>query len=90
MKVIVAGMPKTGTKSMNAALKKLGYSVYDFPENAFLLSNEYENIVCKGWEISDFRRMYENVDAVVDFPAFYFWDEIHKAFPDAKVGIFGY
>ena len=29
--------------------------------------------------------MYKDVDAVVDAPAFYFWEEIHKAFPDAKV-----
>lgn len=85
MKVIVAGMPKTGTKSMHAALEMLGYSVYDFPENAFILTDEYDKIVCKGWETDDFRRMYENIDAVVDYPAFYFWDEIHKAFPEAKV-----
>lgn len=85
MKVIVAGMPKTGTKSMNAALTKLGYRVYDFPENAFLLSDEYNKIVHKGWSTEDFRQMYEEVDAVVDLPAFFFWDEIHKAFPDAKI-----
>ena len=29
--------------------------------------------------------MYENVDAVVDIPVYYFWEEIHWAFPDAKV-----
>ena len=33
MKVIVAGMPKTGTKTMKAALEELGYSVYDLIEN---------------------------------------------------------
>nr|XP_039273077.1 uncharacterized protein LOC120347234 [Styela clava] len=29
--------------------------------------------------------MYKDVDAVTDYPAFYFWEEIHKAFPEAKV-----
>lgn len=85
MKVIVAGLPKTGTKSMSAALKKLGYSVYDYPENSYLLTDEYAKIVREGWETEDFRRMYENIDVVLDTPAFYFWDEIHKAFPDTKV-----
>ena len=32
--------------------------------------------------------MYKDVDAVVDAPAFFFWEEIHKAHPDAKVKIF--
>ena len=33
MKIICAGFPKTGTKSMAAALRELGYSVNDFPEH---------------------------------------------------------
>ncbi|XP_039254414.2 uncharacterized protein LOC120331409 [Styela clava] len=85
MKVIVAGYPKTGTKSMNWALTRLGYKVYDYPENVYLLQKEYKKIFTQGWTTEDFRRMYENVDAVVDIPAFYFWEEIHKAFPDAKI-----
>lgn len=85
MKVIVAGYPKTGTKSMTAALNQLGYSVYDALENLVFLQDEYISILNKGWTTEDFRRMYENVDAIADMPAFFFWDEIHKAFPDAKV-----
>lgn len=85
MKVIVAGYPKTGTKSVNAALTQLGYSVYDALENLVFLQDEYIAILNKGWSTEDFRRMYENVDAIADMPAFFFWDEIHKAFPDAKV-----
>lgn len=85
MKVIVAGYPKTGTKSLNAALTKLGYKVYDSPENAYLLEKEWTKIMSEGWTTGDFRRMYENVDAVTDIPAAYFWEEIHKAFPEAKV-----
>jgi len=85
MKVIVAGLPKTGTKSMVAALQELGYTVYDFMENATLLKQNWENIMLRGGSTEDFRQMYENVDAVTDVPACYYWDEIHKAFPDAKV-----
>ena len=86
MKVIVAGMAKTGTKSMCAALKELGYSVYDYNENMLLLGKEWMKICAEGGSTEDFRRMYENVDAVTDIPACYYWDEIHKAFPDSKVG----
>lgn len=70
---------------MNWALSMLGYEVYDFCENTFLLCDEYIKIVNEGWTTEDFKRMYENVDAVTDFPAWFFWEEIHKAFPEAKV-----
>ena len=33
MKIICAGFPKTGTKSMASALSSLGYSVHDFEEH---------------------------------------------------------
>ena len=33
MKIICAGFPKTGTKSMASALRQLGYNVNDFPEH---------------------------------------------------------
>ena len=33
MKIICAGFPKTGTKSMANALASLGYSVHDFEEH---------------------------------------------------------
>lgn len=71
---------------MNAALTRLGFNVYDALENMVLLQEEYGKIFHEGWSTEDFRRMYEHVDAVTDVPACYFWDEIHKAFPDAKVG----
>ncbi|XP_039272568.2 uncharacterized protein LOC120346803 [Styela clava] len=85
MKVIVASFPKTGTKSMNLALTKLGYKVYDFIENGVYLREEWCTIFNDGWTTEMFRKMYEDIDAVVDLPACYFWEEIHKAFPDAKI-----
>ena len=33
MKIICAGFPKTGTKSMATALRQLGFAVNDFPEH---------------------------------------------------------
>ncbi|CAK8693209.1 unnamed protein product [Clavelina lepadiformis] len=85
MKVVCAGFPKTGTKTMQVALKELGYDVYDFMENYSYLGKDWIKIFKHGGTTEDFRRMFENVDAVTDAPACYFWDEIHKAFPDAKI-----
>lgn len=85
MKVIFAGMPKTGTKSMCAALTYLGYNVYDYMENCEFLSKEWTKILEEGGTVEDFRKMYENVDAITDVPGCIFWEEISEAFPDAKV-----
>ena len=35
--------------------------------------------------MDDFKRMYKDVDATIDTPVYFFWKEIHEAFPDAKV-----
>ena len=85
MKVIGAGFSKTGTKSLNAALTELGYSVYDFMEHFWMHDKQWKKILTFGGGPEDFKKMYKDVDAVVDAPAFSFWEEIHQAFPDAKV-----
>jgi len=85
MKVILAGMSKCGTKTMVAALKKLDYNVYDFFENFDYLFDDWWKILEYGGTAEDFRRMYENVDAITDVPGNHFWEEIMEAFPDVKI-----
>ena len=85
MKVILAGFSKTGTKSMNSALTELGYNVYDFIDHFWHHDKYWTQILKNGGSIVDFKEMYKDVDAIVDIPAFVFWEEISEAFPDAKV-----
>ena len=85
MKVIVASFSKTGTKSINAALSKLGYKVYDYLEHFWYHGDYWKKIYEGKGSPDDFKEMFQNVDAAVDCPFFYFWEEIHRAFPDAKV-----
>ena len=85
MKIILAGMPKTGTKSIKKALSMLGYNVFDVEENFDFLHDDWTKIMTVGGDVEDFRRMYADVDATCDVPACYYWEEMHKAFPDAKV-----
>ena len=88
MKVIGAGYSKTGTKTLNAALTILGYKVYDFMEHFWFHQHYWNKIFDSKGTKSDFKAMYENVDAVTDCPANFFWEEIHQAFPDSKVPFF--
>ena len=85
MKVICAGFPKTGTKSMANALRTLGYSVHDFEEQLeYNLENYVDYLEGRvGEEV--FLEMYREVDAVVDMPACTLSMVIHKQFPEAKV-----
>ncbi|XP_076817971.1 uncharacterized protein LOC143463387 [Clavelina lepadiformis] len=85
MKVIVAGFSKTGTKSLHIALRELGYEVYDFVENFWYLEKDWNKILTEGGSVDDFKRMYKDVDATIDTPVYFFWKEIHEAFPDAKI-----
>jgi len=85
MKVIVAGAPKTGTKSMHEALTLLGYkAIYDFPEN-IELRRQWGKIFEQGGTVEDFRKMFDGVDAVMDVPCCHYWEEILKAYPEAKI-----
>lgn len=85
MKVILAGYPKTGTKSLRDAFLELGLSNYDFPENYLFLGDQWTKILTEGGTTEDFRRMFGDVDTITDLPGSYFWQEIHEAFPDSKI-----
>jgi len=84
MKIICAGLPKTGTKSMANALRMLGLVVHDSPEHFQNHMIEYDEVFSTG-KVTDFASMYSKVDAVTDIPACLFWKELKEIFPDAKV-----
>ncbi|CAK8680413.1 unnamed protein product [Clavelina lepadiformis] len=86
MKMIVAGLPKTGTTSLSAALNQLGFKVYDFFEHYHVHRDQWMKVFNEGASTEDFRSMYEDVDAVADVQPCYYWEEIYKAFPDSKFG----
>ena len=74
---------------MAAALRQLGYTVYDYMEQYEEIGDELMKISKYGGTVEDFRRIFEGVDAVTDLPAYHYWEQILEAFPDAKVGVIG-
>ena len=84
MKVICAGMPKTGTKSITKALRHLGFTVFDWEEQIFDFLDHWFDVFKNGAE-PDVKQVYQDADAVVDTPGNFFWEEILEAFPDSKV-----
>ena len=84
MKVICAGLGKTGTTSLAKALQVLGYNVYDFREHfKFHLQQWLDSFETECYP--DFTEIYQGVDAVTDVPPAFWFEEISATFPEAKV-----
>lgn len=86
LKVIGAGISRTGTFSFKLAMEKLGFSkchhmmeVIDNPQQApvFLAAARGEKI--------DWQALYAGYQACCDFPSCHFWRELMVQFPEAKV-----
>lgn len=74
LKVLGVGLSKTGTKSLTDALTILGYNTLHWcPERL-------EDIVRGKCQEPDFRR-FDDVDAVTDIPAAWFYKELYAAYP---------
>ena len=85
MKIICAGFPKTGTKSMSNALTQLGYNVHDFEEHLEYNLDNYIKFFDGDIGEEIFLDMYSQVDVVVDQPACTLWNILHQQFPEAKI-----
>ena len=84
MKIICAGMGKTGTKSITKALRHLGFTVFDAEEQIFDFMDHWVDVLQNGVPL-DAKRVYQDADALNDIPGNFFWEEILQAFPDCKV-----
>jgi len=85
MKIICAGFPKTGTKSMAKALRELGYTVNDLWEHVDLHMDKFVDYMDGVKDSQELMEAYADVDALVDQPACTMWLTFFKAYPDAKV-----
>ena len=84
MKIICAGVGKTGTKSIAKALRHLGFTVFDWEEQTFDFQDHWVDVFQNGAQL-DVKRVYQHADAIVDAPGNFFWEEILAAYPDSKV-----
>ena len=84
MKVICAGLAKTGTTSLAKALQVLGYNVYDYQEHFDFHRQEWLDSF-ETDRLPNFKKIYEGVDAITDVPPAFWFEEISAVFPDAKI-----
>ena len=87
LKLINAGLGRTGTTSLMAALDQLGfgrcYHMLDLVSTEESLE-QWERIVCDGQQ-PDWEAIYDGYTSAVDGPNAIYYEQIMKAFPEAKV-----
>ncbi|GAC1631392.1 MAG: hypothetical protein NVS4B11_31660 [Ktedonobacteraceae bacterium] len=86
LKVIGAGFGRTGTSSLKAALEELGFGPCYHMVEVFNNAGDaaYWEAAYRG-EFVDWHKLFAKYQAAVDWPECAFYEEIMKAYPDAKV-----
>ncbi len=86
MEVIGAGLGRTGTLSLKAALKELGFGpcyhmteLFDNPQHAELWEHAAHG------ELIEWNDLLGDYRATVDWPGCTFYEEMTRAYPEAKV-----
>lgn len=86
LRIIGAGLGRTGTLSLKTALEMLGFApchhmteIFAHPEQS-----EFWNRAAKG-EAMDWGALYGDYRATVDWPGCHFYAELAERYPDAKV-----
>lgn len=86
MQVIGAGFGRTGTMSLQAALEMLGYHCYHMKE----ITKDPSHLPAwhafvSGAAPMDWKALFKDYEATVDFPASVYYRDLLHEFPDAKV-----
>lgn len=87
LRLINAGLGRTGTTSLKVALDQLGfgpcYHMLDLISSDERLK-QWEKIVCDGQQ-PDWEAVFDGYTSAVDGPNAIYYEQIMKAFPEAKI-----
>jgi hypothetical protein len=88
--VIGAGLGRTGTLSLHAALERLGFAPCEHMTNCFAHPERFALWLDavrrkRAGEPIDWRPLFTGYRATVDWPGAFFWRELTAAHPEAKV-----
>jgi hypothetical protein len=100
MRILVLGMPRTGTSSLCLALRKMGYTPHQMRDvlskpselalwreaiNVTLLPSGSRRKNMPPYGLPEFDKLLADYDVVMDLPGCVFAKELVEAYPDAKV-----
>ncbi len=86
IKIIGAGLPRTGTNTLKESLERLGYmKTYHMKELLVHPENLHYWLALKETGTTRWDELYKGFQASVDFPGYPWYKEHMKRYPDAKV-----
>ena len=86
IKIIGAGLPRTGTNTLKESLEKLGYTrTYHMKELLVHPENLHYWLTLKATGTTQWDALYQGFQASVDFPCYPWYKEHMNRYPDAKV-----
>jgi Sulfotransferase domain len=86
IKIIGAGLPRTGTNTLKDCLEKLGYhKTYHMKELLVHPENLHYWKTLQETGTTNWDELYKGYQATVDFPCYPWYKEHMKQYPDAKV-----
>lgn len=87
IRVVGAGLPRTGTSSLGVAFQHLlggsSYSMSVIPGHPFDLGDAWDRAFDR--KVVDWDQLFEGYVAALDWPVSMFWRELSEAYPDALV-----
>ncbi len=86
IKIIGAGLPRTGTNTLKQSLETLGYTkTYHMKELLVNPDQLHHWLALENNETPDWDDLYDGYQATVDFPAYPWYKQHMERYPDAKV-----
>jgi hypothetical protein len=85
LKIVGAGLGRTGTKSMQTALNMLGFGPCHHMIEVFAHPESMALWIAAGAGQADWDAIFLNYRSMVDFPGAAYWREIAAHYPDARV-----
>src|SRR5437870_2958107 len=85
LKVIGAGLGRTGTLSLKLALEELGFGPCHHMAEVMLHLESVPLWIQAADGNPDWEAIYKGYAATVDYPGCFFWRELEKFYPDAKI-----
>ena len=86
LKVIGAGLGRTGTLTLKAALEQLGFGPCHHMTEVFahMEQADFWRRAAEG-QVVDWQEVYAGYSATVDWPGCHFWRQLAERYPEAKV-----
>ncbi len=87
LRVIGAGLHRTGSMSVKAALERLGFGPCYHGLEALRRSTDGEHWLAayEAGDADDWSVIFDGYRSTLDWPTIYFWEQLATAYPDAKI-----